>query len=297
MILQTTPQDPSQRRVRLVAVDMDGTFLDSTGRYDRERFARSHRAMMRAGIQFVVASGNQHAQLRRQFEPLDGLWYIAENGGVIAHDAQVIRCAAIPSTVVTQALALMDTLPRVLTLACGPETAYVRTHADPELLAAIRPYFVRLARVDEWSRLGPVVKVALSCAPEATATLLDLLAERLPAGLVAVSSGHGSIDLIAAGVNKGTALGWLTHRLGVELAETVAFGDGGNDLELLSMAGLGVAMANAPAAVKARADDVAASNDEAGVLAYLDGLQVTSTGELWPLPARQGPALAHPGLD
>ena len=49
--------------------------------------------------------------------------------------------------------------------------------------------------------------------------------------------------------------------------DAVAFGDGGNDAELLAVVGHGVAMTDAPDWLRARADDVAASNSEAGVRA------------------------------
>lgn len=43
---------------RLIAVDMDGTFLDSNSEYDRDRFDRLHRRLRALNIRFVVASGN-----------------------------------------------------------------------------------------------------------------------------------------------------------------------------------------------------------------------------------------------
>ena len=94
----------------------------------------------------------------------------------------------------------------------------------------------------------------------------------MPSGVVATSSGRGSIDLIADDVNKRTALQWLANRLGLRVDDAVAFGDGGNDAELLAVVGHGVAMANAPDWLRARADDVAASNSEAGVRAYVERL-------------------------
>ena len=53
---------------RLVATDMDGTFLNQFGEYDRERFARVLSAMAESDTRFVVASGNQYYQLRTFFE-------------------------------------------------------------------------------------------------------------------------------------------------------------------------------------------------------------------------------------
>ena len=50
--------------VKLIAVDMDGTFLTNNNEYDQERFTRQYEFMKEKGIHFVVASGNQYYQLR-----------------------------------------------------------------------------------------------------------------------------------------------------------------------------------------------------------------------------------------
>ena len=259
--------------MKLVAVDMDGTFLGPDGTYDRPRFERLYNRLQAHGIAFVVASGNQHAQLQSKFEPLSGVRYIAENGGVIAEGEQIIRVSPIERAAAAATLALVDEWPDVLTLASCPVSAYVRLGADPCLLGGIRPYVVDLRWVDQWSDVPePVVKIALGCAPDNTEAVLERLKSVLPEAVVATSSGHGSIDLIPRAVNKGTALQWLADRLGLDVADAVAFGDGGNDAELLAVAGRGVAMANAPGWLRSRADDVTLSNAASGVQTYLERL-------------------------
>lgn len=47
-------------RIKLIAVDMDGTFLSDQKTYNRERFMAQYRQMKEQGIRFVVASGNQY---------------------------------------------------------------------------------------------------------------------------------------------------------------------------------------------------------------------------------------------
>jgi hydroxymethylpyrimidine pyrophosphatase-like HAD family hydrolase len=56
--------------------------------------------------------------------------------------------------------------------------------------------------------------------------------------------------------------------VGIDVGDVVAFGDEANDLPLLLAAGDGVAMANATDEVRAVADHVTSSNDDAGVAAY-----------------------------
>lgn len=56
--------------------------------------------------------------------------------------------------------------------------------------------------------------------------------------MVPVTTGHGSIDLIIPGVHKANGLRILQARWGIEDSEVVAFGDSGNDVEMLRQAGL-----------------------------------------------------------
>jgi hydroxymethylpyrimidine pyrophosphatase-like HAD family hydrolase len=67
------------------------------------------------------------------------------------------------------------------------------------------------------------------------------------------------------GASKARAVALLAADLGITMADVVAVGDGDNDLELLEAAGIGVAMGNAPAFVRARADEVVRGHDEDGV--------------------------------
>lgn len=60
--------------VKLIAVDMDGTFLTNNNEYDQERFTRQYEFMKEKGIHFVVASGNQYYQLRSFFQIFITSW-------------------------------------------------------------------------------------------------------------------------------------------------------------------------------------------------------------------------------
>ena len=66
----------------------------------------------------------------------------------------------------------------------------------------------------------------------------------------------------------------MAARLGLDISETMAFGDGGNDLSIIRRAGIGVAMGNAGPDVKAAADYVTTSVDDDGILNALVRLGV-----------------------
>jgi Cof subfamily protein (haloacid dehalogenase superfamily) len=78
-------------------------------------------------------------------------------------------------------------------------------------------------------------------------------------------SGDRTLEINDQNASKSNALSLIARRLGFEVAEVAALGDGENDVPMLKYAGLGVAMGNAPSHVQAQADMTVASNDHNGV--------------------------------
>jgi hypothetical protein len=91
-------------------------------------------------------------------------------------------------------------------------------------------------------------------------------------GIVICSSLYNNLEINAEGATKGNALLWLADYLGIAREETMAFGDGENDVPMLEAAGIGVAMANGVDAAKAAADELTLTNDEDGVAAAIERL-------------------------
>ena len=73
------------------------------------------------------------------------------------------------------------------------------------------------------------------------------------------------IDVVPAGGSKRLGIDAMIRAHGIDLAETMAFGDGQNDIEMLRHAGIGVAMGNAADEVKRAADYVTTGVDRAGI--------------------------------
>ena len=76
-------------------------------------------------------------------------------------------------------------------------------------------------------------------------------------------------EITASNIIKATALDRVCQKLNISSSDTIAVGDNFNDLDMLRWAGLGVAMDNAPAEVKAVADLIIGSNDEDGVAYFV----------------------------
>ena len=73
------------------------------------------------------------------------------------------------------------------------------------------------------------------------------------------------IELVPKGIDKAQSLIRLLELIGLSTNDMIAFGDGYNDLSMLKLAGVGVAMANAVPEVRAEADFITKSNEEDGV--------------------------------
>ena len=87
-----------------------------------------------------------------------------------------------------------------------------------------------------------------------------------------MTTGFTSIDIILSGVHKGIGLSHLCQHLGLTGKELIAFGDNQNDLEMLKLASVSIATANAIDEVKAQADLVIGHCDDESVIEYMEEL-------------------------
>ena len=113
-------------------------------------------------------------------------------------------------------------------------------------------------------------KVLLTATPTRAAELEKRLARRFMGRLSIYRSEPFFIEVMPRGVNKAAAIAGLLERLGLEREDTIACGDGLNDLTMIRYAGIGVAMGNAQPAVRAEADVVTLSNDEDGLVPIIE---------------------------
>jgi hypothetical protein len=111
---------------------------------------------------------------------------------------------------------------------------------------------------------GPPPKMAILGEPE----LLRRVEQRIRGHNPSLHAAYPfptALDVSRPGVTKGAALRKLADHFRIPLSRVVAIGDQNNDLTMFEVAGLSVAMGNAPPEVKAAADVIAPSNDEGGV--------------------------------
>lgn len=111
----------------------------------------------------------------------------------------------------------------------------------------------------------PPTKVLYVCEANVAEKWQKMLQERYQGQLEVFRSKPQYVEFTNLGVSKGAALRELAELYGLESNEVMAIGDSFNDISMLEYAGIGVAVANAPAAVRSKADYVTKSNEECGV--------------------------------
>lgn len=260
-------------QIKLVAVDIDGTFVRSDYTYDVPRFQRILSRMKDAGCQFVAASGNQYYQLRDLFPGYDReLSFVAENGAFVKDRTELIFTADMPKENVDFVIDVCREYPEILNVLCGAKSAYCqRGTVSQEFFELTGIYYHRLKWVDDFKDVtDQILKFAPTVPEEKTYFYYDMFCERLKGKVEPTTSGHGSIDLIVPGCHKASGLKRLAERWGISREQCIAFGDGGNDIEMLQYCGHSYAMENAPQNVKDAAEYVCPSNEEDGVLVTLE---------------------------
>ena len=261
--------------IKLVAVDVDGTFVRSDYTYDIPRFQRILRRMNQSGCRFVVASGNQYYQLRDLFPGYyDELSFVAENGALVKDRRELVFTADMPKATVDAVIDVCREYPQIRNVLCGLNSAYCeRGTVSQEFFQHTSIYYHRLAWVDDFKKVDDqILKFAPTVPEERTDEYYQMFCQRLNGQIQPASSGHGSIDLIIPGCHKASGLKRLVARWGLSPDQCAAFGDGGNDIEMLRYCGHSYAMANAPQNVKDAAKHVCPSNEEDGVLVTLEKL-------------------------
>ncbi|MFH0751244.1 MAG: Cof-type HAD-IIB family hydrolase [Chloroflexota bacterium] len=270
----------SGRRIRLVALDLDGTLIGDDLRLP-PRTVATVRAVVARGVHVALVTGRMTSStlpyarelgLRAPLVGLQGALVREMPAPGSVRLGRLLLHRPLPADVARDALAWcravgltphLNHLERMV-IPAGDERAedYSRWNLGRVLL---------VPDLDAWVR-GPVTKVIAVGPP----SLADQVFERARADFAGRADATVShpmfLEFLAPGVNKGRAVRFLARRLGVDLRDVLAIGDQRNDVEMIAEVGMGVAMAGAPAAVLAAARMVAPPLSEEGAAQVIEDL-------------------------
>ncbi|MDR1278729.1 MAG: Cof-type HAD-IIB family hydrolase [Treponema sp.] len=148
----------------------------------------------------------------------------------------------------------------------SPEAEIYRRHTG------LQPVLGDLKKIIARGKLPGCLKGMFIAEPEVQDAIRPLLIERFGGRIYAARTYPLFLELMAAGVSKGTGLRAAMKNRGLDAAGVIALGDEENDLPLFEAAGFSAAPANAKETVRAAAGTIIGSNAEDGVAAYLEGL-------------------------
>lgn len=264
-----------KRDIKLVAVDIDGTFVRNDYSYDVDRFKNIFKRMKQKNCLFVVASGNQYYQLKDIFDYCkDEICFVAENGAYVVDKGKLVYAVDMPENTVHKVIDVCRKYPEILNVLCGKESAYCeRGKVSQAFFDLTKIYYHHLKWVEDFKEVNDqILKFAPTVPVEKTYEYYDLFKSELDGEIEPTTSGHGSIDLIMPGSNKATGLKRIMERYNIDPSKCVAFGDNGNDIEMLQYCEHSYAVENASDEAKKAAKYICLSNEEDGVLKVLDQL-------------------------
>jgi Cof subfamily protein (haloacid dehalogenase superfamily) len=270
--------------IRLLAVDIDGTLLNSQFRIsevDLEALRRAHEA----GIEVILVTGRRHTFALPMAQQLGfDLWLISSNGAVTRSlTGEAFHRDLLPLETCRQLCGVMREFRgnTVITFDKESKGALVLERMD-ELTASIRHWLEKNLQFIEFivpiedalvtdpvqaMFCGPIARMreALNCM-EASVLRNEITVLRTEYPLRDLSI----VDVLNRDCSKGHALErWARHR-GIRRDQVMAIGDNYNDIEMLAFAGTPFIMGNASEELRSRGWPVTLSNDQNGVAAAIE---------------------------
>ena len=268
-------------RVKLIALDMDGTLFNSQNEIsekDKETLKRA----TEAGVAVAVATGRAYVELPIEMLYEAGIRYaITGNGSAVYRlpDKECILSDCLDNEVVCTIIRelkqldiyydiYVDGLVYCSRSVCHnirkmdmPESLHEHIEKTRIVVDDLEDYIKSCGKSVEKTTLNFAYLEDGTCLGKTeSAAILD----RYPQ-VEYLSGGFHNWEFTRAGVNKGTGLRFLAERLGVPMNLTMACGDSENDLSMLRAAQVAVAMENAKPAVKEESNYITLSNNESGV--------------------------------
>lgn len=260
-------------RYRAIFSDIDGTLLNSE-HIVTEKTAEAIRENIGRGVLFALTSARSPAAIRPIMQKNDfKCCMIACNGALILDEEGRLcyeRGLSVRET--GDIVAFVEAFwPGVTWNLYTAEEWIVKSRTAPAIvreegIVGVRAREGSVRTLDETAKIA---KVLCMCSPAIIEAVERTMRQRFPKYTVARSSDR-LLEITQAGVNKAQAIKLLCGARNIPMEQTLAFGDGYNDLGMLKAAGQGIAMGNAPAAVRAEADAVTLDNDRDGIAVFLN---------------------------
>ena len=263
--------------IKLVAIDIDGTLLNSQHKIS----PRVKEALQKAneqGVRIVLCTGRPLPGVKEQ---LDELALYGENDFVITYNGSLVQATKDNTIISRYTLSYEDFLE--IEMYSRKVGAHLHTIDDSAIYTANRnigKYTIHEASlvnmplkyrtVDEMTPEMNIIKMMMIDEPEVLDPAIAKLPLHFTEKYTTVKSTPFYYEIMNKNASKGNALAKLADHLGLNKDEVMAIGVNENDLSMIDYAGIGVAMGNATENVKTIADVHTTSNDEDGVAQIIE---------------------------
>ena len=137
--------------IKLIATDMDGTWLREDKTYDKELFEKEFQIMQDRDIKFVIASGNQYENILDRFPKANkNMYFVAENGALVAHGNEILQISDLSDEDYQTMLEIVEKLPYKAIVA-GVTSAYVEKSSGKEFAEDLKKYVKKIQVVDSFN--------------------------------------------------------------------------------------------------------------------------------------------------
>ena len=263
--------------IRLIAIDVDGTLLDTRGQIPQANIDAIHDAV-RAGIHIALVTGRSYPFARPIADPLPASITLIVSNGAVERDMDGSRVARRLLDRHTARAVLDFTRPfRELAALVFDRDADRQVmfetmdweHPGRKAYWARNQSLIAKSVPLEDALVEDPIQVMFNGGVDAMRSLYFALHAEANGFAVSLTEyphrDFSLIDVTAPTATKGRALAWRAARLGLSREEVMAVGDNFNDLEMLEFAGLPVVMANAVDGLKQRGWAMTGDNESAGV--------------------------------
>ncbi|MDD3267970.1 MAG: Cof-type HAD-IIB family hydrolase [Syntrophomonadaceae bacterium] len=255
--------------IKLVAIDLDDTLLDPELKISSKCTA-AIRQVQQKGILVTLATGRMFRSALPYADDLQmDIPLITYQGALVknSRSQETLYYKPVPGDLGTE----------VMQYFAGAGVHYQSYFGDQLCMASLSEegqFYAELAGIEPliindmlaFSRQSEALKIlAVSFNEELILAMEKDLISKYGSKLNIVRSKPYFLEIMNRSANKGIALKVVADHYNIAREEVLAVGDSYNDLDMIKWAGIGVAMGNAPGAVKEAADFITLSNEEEGV--------------------------------
>jgi Cof subfamily protein (haloacid dehalogenase superfamily) len=250
--------------IKLIITDLDGTFLNNKGEFDKAYYKKVRQQMNEQKVYFAACTGKQCERVEELFgDETKDIWILGDSATRIKHEGQYVYESLLPNQLGRRMIAKLAKIASDhVIIACTPTAAFIQDSVPEDEAKKVRGSYAVVKTLADLQKIEEdFVKITIYD-PKLRCFDSVLELEEFKNEAYIVASEAAWIDISNYGVHKGTTVKELQQLLNVTEAETMTFGDGLNDVELMQAATYSFAMSNAFEETKKAAAFVTISNDE-----------------------------------